>query len=78
MTANDDLFDRLETLRSERDADWQGTYPGTMRSDHPDFPVPEVRPQDMRIEQTVGRLICGDCGYVVPCSHHDGTKPIGY
>jgi hypothetical protein len=77
MTVNNDFFDRLEALRSERQADMQGTYLGTMRSDYPDFPVPEVRPQDMKIEQALGAVICGDCAQVFPCAHGDGRKTKG-
>jgi hypothetical protein len=77
MIDNNDISKKLEILRDERTADLQGTYFGTMPSDYPGFKVPEVRPQDMKIQQAIGKAICADCAQVFPCAHGDGKKTFG-
>ena len=36
------------------------------------------RPQNLRVAEAAGRILCGDCAQVFPCAHGDGIKTKGY
>lgn len=35
------------------------------------------RPQNMKIAEVSGKIVCGDCAQVLPCEHGTGKRTIG-